>query len=245
MTCNPTQKHENSKWNVESHVNDRVPKASPDLFYPSFLESVFESHAVMAQTNSGFKPKEGEVTSQPWQWPINYRGQVFSGGDQRVYLLGNPVIWWMILSTIFLFGLIFAYNAVREKRGYVDTPVEKARKSKFTSVIGWLLLGWALHYFPFFLMGRVLYFHHYFPAYLFSAMIAGIVLEYFFESASSFINAPEYRNMFYYSLVTLVLIICIVSFWLFHGLSYGMSGPMSHQDNCTHAAYKWMDSWEI
>jgi hypothetical protein len=24
-----------------------------------------------------------------------------------------------------------------------------------------------------------------------------------------------------------------------------MSGPMSHQDNCTHAAYKWMDSWEI
>jgi hypothetical protein len=26
-----------------------VPKASPDLFHPSFLESVFESHAVMAQ----------------------------------------------------------------------------------------------------------------------------------------------------------------------------------------------------
>ena len=23
MTCNPVQKHENSKWNVESHVNER------------------------------------------------------------------------------------------------------------------------------------------------------------------------------------------------------------------------------
>lgn len=35
------------------------------------------------------------------------------------------------------------------------------------------MLGWALHYFPFFLMGRVLYFHHYFPAMLFSSMLTG------------------------------------------------------------------------
>lgn len=38
---------------------------------------------------------------------------------------------------------------------------------------GQLLLGWVLHYFPFFLMGRVLYFHHYFPAMLFSSMLTG------------------------------------------------------------------------
>lgn len=30
-----------------------------------------------------------------------------------------------------------------------------------------------MHYFPFFLMGRVLYFHHYFPAMLFSSMLTG------------------------------------------------------------------------
>ena len=35
------------------------------------------------------------------------------------------VIWWLILFTIVLFGLIFSYNAVREKRGYVDSPAEK------------------------------------------------------------------------------------------------------------------------
>lgn len=35
------------------------------------------------------------------------------------------------------------------------------------------MLGWVLHYFPFFMMGRVLYFHHYFPAMLFSCMLTG------------------------------------------------------------------------
>jgi len=27
----------------------------------------------MFQGNAGLKPKEGEVTSRPWQWPINYK----------------------------------------------------------------------------------------------------------------------------------------------------------------------------
>lgn len=38
---------------------------------------------------------------------------------------------------------------------------------------GWLFLGWCLHYVPFWAMGRVLYFHHYFPALLYSSMLTG------------------------------------------------------------------------
>lgn len=38
----------------------------------------------------------------------------------------------------------------------------------------WLFLGWALHYLPFFAMGRVLYFHHYFPALIFNSLLSGI-----------------------------------------------------------------------
>lgn len=50
-----------------------VPNVSFDVYAPSFLERFLESHAVMLQGNAGLKPKEGEVTSRPWQWPINYR----------------------------------------------------------------------------------------------------------------------------------------------------------------------------
>lgn len=43
-----------------------------------------------------------------------------------------------------------------------------------TSGGGLLLLGWLLHYAPFYTMGRVLYYHHYFPAMLFSSMLTGL-----------------------------------------------------------------------
>jgi len=38
---------------------------------------------------------------------------------------------------------------------------------------GMLFLGWLLHYLPFYIMGRILYYHHYFPAMLFSSMLTG------------------------------------------------------------------------
>lgn len=37
----------------------------------------------------------------------------------------------------------------------------------------WLFTGWVLHYLPFWAMGRVLYFHHYFPAVIFNSMLTG------------------------------------------------------------------------
>jgi len=44
-------------------------------------------------------------------------------------------------------------------------------------VCSWLMLAWLLHYAPFWFMGRILYFHHYFPAQLFSAMLTGVCHE--------------------------------------------------------------------
>jgi hypothetical protein len=50
-----------------------VPNVSFHVYAPGFFARFLESHAVMFQGNAGLKPKEGEVTSRPWQWPINYK----------------------------------------------------------------------------------------------------------------------------------------------------------------------------
>lgn len=54
-----------------------VPNVNLNMYAPSFISRFMESHAVMFQGNAGLKPKEGELTSKPWQWPINYRVRKF------------------------------------------------------------------------------------------------------------------------------------------------------------------------
>lgn len=54
---------------------------------------------------------------------------------------------------------------------------------------GLLLLGWLLHYAPFYTMGRVLYYHHYFPAMLFSSMLTGTKSN--FSAAMKLVNGGE------------------------------------------------------
>lgn len=55
-----------------------VPNTSFEIYAPNFLEKFLEAHTVMFQGNSGLKPKEGEITSQPWQWPINIKVCILS-----------------------------------------------------------------------------------------------------------------------------------------------------------------------
>ncbi|XP_055217044.2 protein O-mannosyl-transferase 2 isoform X1 [Gorilla gorilla gorilla] len=179
VTCTPYLKETlNSIWNVEDHINPKLPNISLDVLQPSFPEILLESHMVMIRGNSGLKPKDNEFTSKPWHWPINYQGLRFSGvndTDFRVYLLGNPVVWWLNLLSIALYLLSGSIIAVAMQRG-ARLPAEVAGLSQvLLRGGGQVLLGWTLHYFPFFLMGRVLYFHHYFPAMLFSSMLTGIL----------------------------------------------------------------------
>lgn len=58
---------------IDNDIISSVPNVNFEVYAPSFLERFLESHAVMFQGNAGLKPKEGEITSRPWQWPINYR----------------------------------------------------------------------------------------------------------------------------------------------------------------------------
>nr|XP_060613879.1 protein O-mannosyl-transferase 2 [Anolis sagrei ordinatus] len=249
VTCTPYQKESpNTLWNVEDHINPRLPNISLDVLKPSFPEILLESHMVMIRGNSGLKPKENEVTSKPWHWPINYQGLRFSGvneTDYRVYLLGNPVIWWMNLLTIGLYLIMAIFVSVAMKRGVQLTAEHKELSQVLLNGGGIIMLGWLLHYLPFFMMGRVLYFHHYFPAMLFSTMLTGITWDVFLKFwAGPQSSGIQRRKVYQYGIMMLILL-SMYSFYLFHPLSYGMVGPLASDPNSPMAGLRWLETWEF
>ena len=59
-----------------------------------------------------------------------FQGQYFSGGNIRIYLLGNPIVWWsnLVFLAIFLFTYFMA--AIKKQRGY-DADEDLETKSEF------------------------------------------------------------------------------------------------------------------
>nr|XP_031535151.1 protein O-mannosyl-transferase 2 isoform X2 [Vicugna pacos] len=249
VTCSPYLKGTlNSIWNVEDHINPKLPNISLDVLQPSFPEILLESHMLMIWGNSGLKPKDNEFTSKPWHWPINYQGLHFSGisdTDFRVYLLGNPVVWWLNLLSIGLYLLSGSIVAVAVQRG-ARLPAEVEGLSwVLLRGGGQLLFGWMLHYFPFFLMGRILYFHHYFPAMLFSSMLTGILWDTLLRlCAWSLACFPLAGGIHAVGILSLLLGIAY-SFYLFHPLAYGMVGPLAQDPRSPMAGLRWLESWDF
>uniref|UniRef100_A0AAY5KMW3 Protein O-mannosyl-transferase 2 n=1 Tax=Esox lucius TaxID=8010 RepID=A0AAY5KMW3_ESOLU len=130
VTCSPYLKETpNSQWSIEDHINTKLPNISLAVLKPHFIEILLESHIVMIRGNSGLKPKDNEMNSKPWHWPVNYQGLRFSGVNEteyRVYLLGNPVIWWLNLLSLGLYLVMVAAASLALHRGvhfYLFNPL--------------------------------------------------------------------------------------------------------------------------
>lgn len=248
VTCSPYVKETpNSQWNIEDHINPKLSNISLLVLKPTFLEILWESHIVMIRGNSGLKAKDNEVNSKPWHWPINYQGLRFSGVNEteyRVYLLGNPVIWWLNLLSLALFVVMLTVASLAVQRGVKMEGMRKVHCHALMEGGGILLLGWLLHYLPFYIMGRILYYHHYFPAMLFSSMLTGITLDIFLQNFQLLFSS----SISHYLLrggQSILLLGFIYSFYLFHPLSYGMRGPLAHDPASSMAGLRWMESWEF
>ncbi|KAJ1674361.1 Protein O-mannosyltransferase 2, partial [Spiromyces aspiralis] len=156
-------------WNIEGHVNGRLPKAKPSDFETGFLSDFWRLNVAMGVTNNALVPDPDKIdmlASAPTDWPLNRLGLRMCGwGDENVkyFLIGNPVTWWGSTLVAALFPLQALYYVIRSRRKLHDFDSQHSRDYYYYGgTILWL--GWALHYLPFFLMGRVTYLHHYFPA---------------------------------------------------------------------------------
>jgi dolichyl-phosphate-mannose-protein mannosyltransferase len=100
-------------------------------------------------------------------------------------------------------------------------------------------------------MGRILYFHHYFPALLFSSMMSGVVLDFLIQNVSALLgerrlgSSPSSGWSWFHVLYGGILSAIGYSFYLFSPLAYGAAGPLASEMNSTMYGLKWLESWEF
>jgi dolichyl-phosphate-mannose-protein mannosyltransferase len=70
--------------------------------------------------------------------------------------------WWSVSAAVLVYVAVKGLAVLRWQRGFADYQYIPFKR--FDYEVGSTILGWALHYFPFYLMARQLFLHHYFPA---------------------------------------------------------------------------------
>ncbi|KAF4983262.1 hypothetical protein FZEAL_1300 [Fusarium zealandicum] len=174
-------------WFVEdipSLTADHARRQKPErkVKQMPFLKKWFELQRAMFYHNSKLTGSH-PYSSHPYQWPFLLRGVSFwtqAETRQQIYFLGNPIGWWLASSLLAVYAGIIGADQVSLRRG-IDALDHRTRSRLYNST-GFFFLAWATHYFPFFLMGRQLFLHHYLPAHLASCLVAGALLEFIFNS---------------------------------------------------------------
>jgi dolichyl-phosphate-mannose-protein mannosyltransferase len=191
VTCARGGTLPNSIWYIEQNSHPTIPETSEAANYrvPSFFEKFWELNAVMWRTNAGLIESHA-WDSRPGDWPWLRRGINFwYFATQSLFILGDEIIDRSISLGIQRFGghrLLQSRSTSSSKESVCSAGNEaikitttvlpwsikltSATWSRYDWAVGVTVLGWGLHYLPFFLMKRQLFLHHYFPALYFAVM---------------------------------------------------------------------------
>ncbi|KIW51430.1 hypothetical protein PV05_10150 [Exophiala xenobiotica] len=173
-------------WYVDDIPN--IPADSPRLIKEPkkvkslpFFSKYIELQRAMFYHNNALTASH-PYASQPYQWPFLLRGVSFwtqESTKQQIYFLGNPIGYWITSALLAVLAGIMGADQLSLRRG-VDA-LDRRTRSRLYNSTGFFFLCWAAHYFPFYLMGRQLFLHHYLPAHLASCLVTGALVEFIFN----------------------------------------------------------------
>lgn len=231
-------KRELTYWYIETNENELLPHGTEEIvnyITPSYWDKFVESHKRMWAINSGLT-EHHHWQSNPQDWPFLLRGINYWVKDHKqVYLMGNAVTWWAVTISIITFGIhfiisVFKWNAGKSIASNKD--VFNFNYQTFSYV-----LGWALHYFPFFIMGRQLFIHHYIPALYFGILALG----HFFELFIAYIlGGSKHLQKIGFIILTAFLALSSVFYYQYSPLIYGTQWTKSQ---CLSAKY--LQGWDF
>ncbi|OUM59598.1 glycosyltransferase family 39 protein, partial [Piromyces sp. E2] len=225
-------------WNVESHWNPLLPPAPQNTFKSTFFKNFIDLNVAMWTTNNSLTPDEDKepdrITSEAWQWPLALVGiRICGWGDDDVkfFLMGNPLTWWAAFVSIIFIGILSGLYILLRKCHVLGWSKEEWDNYCYGALV--TIGGWAFHYFPSYLMGRVLYLHHYFPAIYYGIFIIGFALEHI----GSYFKPSKIVTT---TVVLIFLLVDIVFFFYFAPMSYGFTGPSSNMKS-----KQWLKWWSM
>lgn len=229
-----------SWWNIEDHSNEALPLPEEPYVAPKpkfFKEFVLTNYGMMASNNALIPDPDhiDRLESQWWEWPTLKTGMRMNGwsaADYKYFLLGNPFVTLFSTASIVVALVVIGVVLFQGQRQTVDLNV-LGDEWNFLLTAGILpLLGWVLHYWPFIVMGRVTYLHHYVPALYFAILVSGFLMEYL---------VARRANKYVKHVVFLLAYVAVVGFFVYlRHFCWGMKGPIQAFKHL-----RLMRSWEL
>lgn len=224
----------------------------------SFYQKFIELQAKMlwhSPQNSGHM-----YSSEPLDWPLLTKGIAYwvdTHSSGQIHLIGNVLIWYTSTLAILMYIVIGVFYIIRRRRQLYDIP--EMEWQRFLNVGHVYFIGYLMHYIPYFFTERVLFLHHYFPAFLFKLQLLCYVIEHFdylLQLYSTRVNfGPKNSYRYYYtyfhcgrwflfiyrSLVILWFIAVVFIYILFLPISYGIEKLTMEQIS----QLRWKDTWDF
>ena len=208
-------------------VNENQP-IHPMPFFTKFVElqlAMLQHNARLTNTHP--------YQSDPISWPFLLRGISFwsdkdKNAARQIYLLGNIWGWWLAGTSVLGYVALMLADTICRKRGF--EPIEPAVRKRLIRSGGIFAIGYALHYFPFFLMNRQLFLHHYLPSAIFAYLLVGVMFEFCFVDGILWPTSMDHpRNLPKITILGVLMWFAIVAVqvgffvWMRH-MIYGLSG---------------------
>lgn len=108
-----------------------------------------------------------------------------------------------------------------------------------------------MHWAPFFLMGRMLFLHHYMPAYIFSVVTTATLLDFLFRDfirpiykTKDSTPMKEWRGQVSWTFILFIILVgglVVYGFYYFSPLCYGLGFPSVEELR----KHKWFPTWDL
>ena len=240
-------------WHTNKHLAGDHPFGSRPASWPTLKRGLgFWNGNHIPKTEKAFKKEKDSKANPQQQAEIDQRDEADMLEASRlrtlyenkfkhsqIYLIGNPVLWWMSTAFICLYIVGVFLNRFLTKIAPRYPSLSSSSLFSFVSTFytssnasGFLFMSWLLHWLPFFGMQRQLFLHHYLPALFFAIILAALQ----FERLSVQFMSERKR------IITLALLTIagIALFFAFIPLGYGLKMT---KKQCLRL--KWLPRWDF